>query len=451
MPDGACFKLQTSFVPAGDQGPAISALVEGLQEGLRYQTLLGVTGSGKTFTIANVIARVQRPTLVIAPNKLLAAQLCSEFKELFPDNAVEYFISYYDYYQPEAYLPQTDTYIEKDSSINEEIDKLRHSATSALLERRDVIIVASVSCIYGLGSPQEYRDQVLSLRVGSQVRREEILDRLVAIHYERNEIDFRRGTFRARGDVIEIFPSSSSDAVLRVELFGDQVERLREVDPVSGKVIGERSHVAVFPATHYITAPEQLRRAVKDIEEELHQRLLEFKREGKLLEAQRLEQRVRYDLEMLQEIGYCTGIENYSRHLDGRPPGSRPATLLDYFLPTSWWWWMSPISPSPRSTGCTGGTFPARAPWWSTASASPPPWTTGRSALKNLNPSSTRPSLSPPPPGIGSWKTAAPWWSRSSGPRAWWILSWRSAPWRAGGRSLRGRSAGGPPGTSGSW
>lgn len=333
MPDGACFKLQTSFVPAGDQGPAISALVEGLQEGLRYQTLLGVTGSGKTFTIANVIARVQRPTLVIAPNKLLAAQLCSEFKELFPDNAVEYFISYYDYYQPEAYLPQTDTYIEKDSSINEEIDKLRHSATSALLERRDVIIVASVSCIYGLGSPQEYRDQVLSLRVGSQVRREEILDRLVAIHYERNEIDFRRGTFRARGDVIEIFPSSSSDAVLRVELFGDQVERLREVDPVSGKVIGERSHVAVFPATHYITAPEQLRRAVKDIEEELHQRLLEFKREGKLLEAQRLEQRVRYDLEMLQEIGYCTGIENYSRHLDGRPPGSRPATLLDYFPP----------------------------------------------------------------------------------------------------------------------
>jgi len=333
MPDGACFKLQTSFVPAGDQGPAISALVEGLQEGLRYQTLLGVTGSGKTFTIANVIARVQRPTLVIAPNKLLAAQLCSEFKELFPDNAVEYFISYYDYYQPEAYLPQTDTYIEKDSSINEEIDKLRHSATSALLERRDVIIVASVSCIYGLGSPQEYRDQVLFLRVGSQVRREEILDRLVAIHYERNEIDFRRGTFRARGDVIEIFPSSSSDAVLRVELFGDQVERLREVDPVSGKVIGERSHVAVFPATHYITAPEQLRRAVKDIEEELHQRLLEFKREGKLLEAQRLEQRVRYDLEMLQEIGYCTGIENYSRHLDGRPPGSRPATLLDYFPP----------------------------------------------------------------------------------------------------------------------
>ena len=324
-------KVQASYMPSGDQPEAIEALVQGLRRGWPYQTLLGVTGSGKTFSIAHVIEQVQRPTLVMAPNKILAAQLCSEFKELFPDNAVEYFISYYDYYQPEAYLPQSDTYIEKDSSINDEIDKLRHSATSAVLERRDVIVVASVSCIYGLGSPAEYMDQVLSLRTGSGMSRDQIIERLVDIHYQRNEIDFHRGTFRVRGDVLEIIPASYSEAALRVELFGDEIERIREIDLVSGKVTAERSHAAIFPATHYVTAPDQLQRAITDIEAELQERLAYFRSENKLLEAQRLEQRVNFDLEMMQEIGFCSGIENYSRHLDGRPEGSRPATLLDYF------------------------------------------------------------------------------------------------------------------------
>ena len=325
------FKVHANFKPSGDQPEAIEALAQGLRRGWPYQTLLGVTGSGKTFTIAQVIEQVQRPTLVMAPNKILAAQLCSEFKELFPGNAVEYFISYYDYYQPEAYLPQSDTYIEKDSSINDEIDKLRHSATSAVLERRDVIVVASVSCIYGLGSPAEYMDQVLSLRTGSMMGRDQIIGRLVDIHYQRNEIDFHRGTFRVRGDVLEIIPASFSEAALRIELFGDEIERIREIDLVSGKVTGERNHVAIFPATHYVTAPDQLQRAIGDIEAELQERLAYFRRENKLLEAQRLEQRVNFDLEMMQEIGFCSGIENYSRHLDGRPGGSRPATLLDYF------------------------------------------------------------------------------------------------------------------------
>jgi len=331
LSNSGILKIKADHRPSGDQPEAIEALVQGLYRGSRYQTLLGVTGSGKTFTIANVIERVQRPTLVVAPNKILAAQLCSEFKELFPDNAVEYFISYYDYYQPEAYLPSSDTYIEKDSSINDEIDKLRHSATSALLERSDVIIVASVSCIYGLGSPQEYRDQVLSLRPGARISRDQIIERLVEIHYERNEIDFHRGTFRVRGDVLEIIPASFSEAALRVELFGDEIERLREIDLVSGKVTGERTHVAIFPATHYVTAPDQLKRAIAAIEAELVERLTYFRSRDKLLEAQRLEQRTLFDLEMLQEMGFCSGIENYSRHLDGRPAGSRPATLLDYF------------------------------------------------------------------------------------------------------------------------
>jgi len=325
------FKVRADFNPSGDQPEAIGALVQGLRRGYPYQTLLGVTGSGKTYTIAHVIEQVQRPTLVMAPNKILAAQLCSEFKELFPNNAVEYFISYYDYYQPEAYLPSSDTYIEKDSSINDEIDKLRHSATAAVLERPDVIIVASVSCIYGLGSPTEYMDQVLSLRQGARMSRDEIISRLVDIHYQRNEIDFHRGTFRVRGDILEIIPASFSEEALRVELFGDEIERLREIDLVSGKVIGDRTHVAIFPATHYVTAPDQLQQAVSAIEKELQERLAYFKNENKLLEAQRLEQRVNFDLEMMQEIGFCSGIENYSRHLDGRPAGSRPATLLDYF------------------------------------------------------------------------------------------------------------------------
>jgi excinuclease ABC subunit B len=325
------FKIRADHKPSGDQPEAIKALVQSLHQGCNYQTLLGVTGSGKTFTIANVIEKVQRPTLVMAPNKILAAQLCSEFKDLFPNNAVEYFISYYDYYQPEAYLPSSDTYIEKDSSINDEIDKLRHSATSSLLERRDVVIVASVSCIYGLGSPQEYREQVLSLRTGSTISRDQIIEKLVDIQYQRNEIDFHRGTFRVRGDVIEIIPASFSEAALRVELFGDEIEKLREIDLVSGRVSGERSHVAIFPATHYVTDRDQLLRAVNDIEAELKERLAYYRGQDRLLEAQRLEQRTNYDLEMLQEIGFCSGIENYSRHLDGRLPGSRPATLLDYF------------------------------------------------------------------------------------------------------------------------
>ncbi len=325
------FKVRADFNPSGDQPKAIDALVRGLRRGCPYQTLLGVTGSGKTFTVAHVIEQVQKPTLVMAPNKILAAQLCSEFKELFPDNAVEYFISYYDYYQPEAYLPSSDTYIEKDSSINDEIDKLRHSATSSVLERKDVIVVASVSCIYGLGSPKEYMEQVLSLRPGTRMSRDEIISRLVEIRYQRNEIDFHRGTFRVRGDVLEIIPASFSESALRVELFGDEIERLREVDLVSGRVTADRTHVAIFPATHYVTAPDQLQRAIADIEAELQEQLARFRKEDKLLEAQRLEQRVNFDLEMMQEIGFCSGIENYSRHLDGRPAGSRPATLLDYF------------------------------------------------------------------------------------------------------------------------
>ncbi len=327
------FKLKSDFNPAGDQPGAIAALLRGLQDDLPYQTLLGVTGSGKTYTIANVIKDLGWPALVIAPNKILAAQLCSEFKEFFPENAVEYFISYYDYYQPEAYLPQSDTYIEKDSSINDEIDKLRHSATSALLERRDVVIVASVSCIYGLGSPQEYKRQLLSLRPGMALGRDEVIAALVEIHYERNEIDLHRGTFRVRGDVIEIVPASYAEAALRVEFFGDEVERLREIDLLTGRVLAERNHAAIFPATHYVTAPEQLKKATASIEAELEQRLNELRAGGKLLEAQRLEQRTRFDLEMIREMGFCSGIENYSRHLDGRLPGSRPSTLLDYFPP----------------------------------------------------------------------------------------------------------------------
>jgi len=325
------FKLVSDFTPRGDQPECINQLVDGIRQGSRYQTMLGVTGSGKTFTMANTIQEMQRPALVMAPNKTLAAQLCSEFKEFFPENAVEYFISYYDYYQPEAYIPQTDTYIEKDSSINDEIDKLRHSATSAVLERRDVIVVASVSCIYGLGSPEQYRKQVLSLRKGMEKSREDILKKLVQIHYSRNDTDFQRNTFRVRGDVIEIFPASYTETAVRVELFGDEIERIREIDVVTGKVLRERNHVAIFPASHFVTSPERLREAVRNIEQELQERLARLQKEGRLVEAQRLEQRTRYDLEMMLEVGYCSGIENYSRHLDGRPPGSRPSTLLDYF------------------------------------------------------------------------------------------------------------------------
>ena len=325
------FEVISDYTPKGDQPVAIEKLSGGIHQGLKHQTLLGVTGSGKTYTIAKVIEQVQKPTLVIAHNKTLAAQLCSEFKEFFPNNVCEYFVSYYDYYQPEAYIPSTDTYIEKDSSVNEEIDKLRHSATAALFERRDVIIVASVSCIYGLGDPEDYTDLMLSLRVGMQKDRDEIIRKLVDIQYERNEIDFRRGRFRARGDVLEIFPANSSEMVMRVEFFGDEIERITEVDYLTGEIKGTRSHLAIFPASHYATTRPKMEKAMVTIEQELEQRLEQLKIEGKLLEAQRLEQRTRYDLEMMSEIGFCQGIENYSRHISGREPGSAPFTLMDYF------------------------------------------------------------------------------------------------------------------------
>lgn len=325
------FELVSEFSPQGDQPVAIEELVKGIESGKKYQTLLGATGTGKTFTAAQVIARLNRPTLVIAHNKTLAAQLCSEFKEFFPNNAVEYFVSYYDYFQPEAYIPSSDTYIEKDSSINDEIDKLRHSATSALFERRDVIIVASVSCIYGLGSPQEYKDLRLSLRVGMERPRNDILHKLVDIQYQRNDLNFVRGTFRVRGDVVEIFPASQGEHAVRVEMFGDEIERITEIDVLTGEILGTRDHVTIPPASHFVTHQETLKRAVVNIEIELEERLAELRGDGKLLEAQRLEQRTRYDIEMMMEMGYCSGIENYSAHLTFRSRGETPYTLLDYF------------------------------------------------------------------------------------------------------------------------
>lgn len=325
------FKLHSPYKPTGDQPEAIAKLSEGLQKGYQEQTLLGVTGSGKTFTMANIIANVNRPTLVLAHNKTLAAQLCSEFKEFFPENAVEYFVSYYDYYQPEAYIPTTDTYIEKDSAINDEIDKLRHSATSALSERRDVIIVASVSCIYTLGDPIDYRNMVISLRQGMQKNRDDLLKKLVEIQYERNDINFIRNKFRVRGDVVEIFPVYSNDTAIRVEFFGDEIDRISEINALTGQVKNVISHVAIYPASHYVVAPEKLERAIADILAEMEQRVEEFTKEGKLLEAQRIRQRTEYDMEMLRETGFCKGIENYSRVMSGREPGSAPFTLLNYF------------------------------------------------------------------------------------------------------------------------
>ncbi len=324
------FKLHSDYTMMGDQPEAVSRLVAGIAEGRKYQTLMGVTGSGKTFTMANLIQQVQKPTLVISHNKTLAAQLHGEFKEFFPENAVEYFVSYYDYYQPEAYVPSTDTYIEKDSDINDEIEKLRHSATAALAERKDVIIVASVSCIYGLGSPFDYENQMLSLRPGMTKPRKDILRKLVDIQYVRNDMAFERGSFRVRGDVIDIYPAGAESAV-RVELFGDEVESIKEMNPVTGEIIGLRNHIAVYPASHYVTSPEKMEKAIETIDAELIERVQWFKDRGKLLEAQRIEQRTRYDLEMLREVGSCKGIENYSRHLNGLPAGTRPYTLIDYF------------------------------------------------------------------------------------------------------------------------
>ena len=325
------FKIVSKFKPTGDQPQAIDSLVKSIENGDRGQTLLGVTGSGKTYTMANIIERVQKPTLILAHNKTLAAQLCSEFKEFFPDNIVEYFVSYYDYYQPEAYVPQTDTFIEKDAAINDEIDKLRHSATSALLERRDVIIVASVSCIYGLGNPEEYKKLTISLRPGMIKDRDEIIKKLIEIQYERNDIDFARGSFRVRGDSLDIIPASYSNKGIRVEFFGDEIERIREFDVLTGNILGERTHVAISPASHFATSYEVLEKAIGQIEDELEDRLKELNSQEKLLEAQRLRQRTNFDIEMIREMGYCSGIENYSRILDGRAPGTPPQTLIDYF------------------------------------------------------------------------------------------------------------------------
>ena len=324
------FRVHADFEPMGDQPKAIETLAEGIRSGKRFQTLMGVTGSGKTFTMAKLIEKVQKPTLVISHNKTLAAQLHGEFKEFFPENAVEYFVSYYDYYQPEAYVPSTDTYIEKDSDINDEIEKLRHSATAALAERRDVIIVASVSCIYGLGSPFDYVNQMLSLRPGMEKSRRDILRKLVDLQYTRNDMAFERGTFRVRGDVIDIYPAGNDSAV-RVELFGDEIDSIKEMNPVTGEIIGIRNHISIYPASHYVTSPENMEHAISTINEELEERIQWFKDRGKLLEAQRIEQRTRYDLEMLREIGMCKGIENYTRHLAGAKPGEKPYTLIDYF------------------------------------------------------------------------------------------------------------------------
>ena len=325
------FKLHSKFKPTGDQPQAIDKLANGLENGKNHQILKGVTGSGKTFTMANIIQKVQRPTLIIAHNKTLAYQLASEFREFFPENAVEFFVSYYDYYQPEAYVVQSDTYIEKDSSINEELDKLRHSATMSLFERRDVIIVSSVSCIYGLGDPIDYENLVISLRPGMEKDRTEVMKKLIDIQYVRNDINFTRGTFRVRGDSLDIFPASSGEKSVRIEFFGDEIDRITEIDALTGEIVGERNHVAIYPASHYATTQKKVEKAIVTIEEELEDRLKYFKDNNKLLEAQRLEQRTRYDIEMLKEMGFCTGIENYSRHMSQRKPGSRPYTLIDYF------------------------------------------------------------------------------------------------------------------------
>lgn len=325
------FKLVSKYKPMGDQPEAIKKLTEGIQNGLREQVLLGVTGSGKTFTMANIIANINRPTLVLAHNKTLAAQLCSEFREYFPENAVEYFVSFYDYYRPEAYIPTTDVYIEKEAESNEEIEKLRHSATAALQERRDVIVVASVSCIYGLGDPKEYKQMALSIRQGAEIKRADLLARLVEIQYERNDVDFFRGTFRVRGDCVEIYPPSSEDKAVRVEFFGDEVDRICEVDVLSGRPLVEYKHIMIFPNTHYIAGQERMKEAVVQIEQDMREQEELFIKQGKLLEAQRISQRTSYDLEMIKEIGYCQGIENYSRYMDGRAPGEAPYTLLDYF------------------------------------------------------------------------------------------------------------------------
>ena len=372
------FEVVSEYQPAGDQPEAIAALSRGLEMGLDEQTLLGVTGSGKTFTMAKIIEKVQRPTLVLAHNKTLAAQLCAEFREFFPHNAVEYFVSYYDYYQPEAYIPHTDTFIEKDSAINEEIDRLRLSATASLMERRDVIVVSSVSCIYGLGEPEDFAKMMVSLRVGAILERDELLKKLVAIRYERNDIAFDRNMFRVRGDTVEIWPAYWKDTALRVEFFGDEIDRIGEINVVTGTPIRRLNNIPIWPATHYVTPKEKMDAAIQEIYKELEERVAFFEGEGKLVEAQRLKQRTMYDVEMMQELGYCSGIENYSRVIEGRPVGSPPTPCWTTSPKTSSSSSTRATSPCPRCGPCITGTGPERPPWWITASGSPAPLTTGR-------------------------------------------------------------------------
>jgi excinuclease ABC subunit B len=422
------FKLVSGYQPQGDQPAAIESIVRNVGDGIDHQVLLGVTGSGKTFTMANVVASVNRPTLVIAPNKTLAAQLYNEFKSLFPENAVRYFVSYYDYYQPEAYVPSTDTYIEKDSSINDEIDKLRHSATKALLERNDVLIVASVSCIYGLGEPEVYFEMLAFLEEGQTIERDRVLRKLVDIQYQRNDYDFHRGTFRVRGDIVEVFPAYEESRAVRVEFFGDQVEALYEIDPLRGKVIRKLQSVCIYPASHYVTTEDRMEEAVRNIRTELRERLEYFRSENRLLEAQRLEQRTMYDLELLAEMGFCPGIENYSRHLTGRAPGQPPPTLLDYF-PRDFLMFVDESHVTvPQLGGMYRGDPRASRPWSSSASACPRRSTTARSTLRNGKGWRARWLTSRPRRATTSCAARAAWWSNSSsGPPGLSILKSRCA------------------------
>ena len=378
------FKLRTEYVPTGDQPAAIEQLASNIEAGVRDQVLLGVTGSGKTFTVANVIAQVNRPALVLAPNKTLAAQLYNEFRALFPENAVEYFVSYYDYYQPEAYVPASDTYIEKDSAINDDIDKLRHAATHALLTRRDVIIVASVSCIYGLGSPEYYARLIIPVEVGQRVSMDAIITKLVDVQYQRNDMDFHRGTFRVRGDVLEVIPAYEHERALRLEFFGDEIEAVREIDPLTGEILGNIGKTVIYPASHYVSDRDNLERAMSDVRDELGERLRLFQSQNKLVEAQRLEQRTQLDLEMMQELGYCTGIENYSRHLDGRKEGDPLPPCSTIFRMTLCCSPTSPISVFRRSAACSRETVPGKRRWWISASGCRPLWITGRWNFMNF-------------------------------------------------------------------
>jgi excinuclease ABC subunit B len=415
MPD---FELITDMIPRGDQPAAIDALADGLVSGKKHQVMLGVTGSGKTFTMANVVARAQKPTLVIAPNKTLAAQLYGEFKSLFPNNAVEYFVSYYDYYQPEAYLPVSDTYIQKDSSINEMIDKMRHSATRSVLSRRDTLVVASVSCIFGLGAPEDYLALRVDLETGMTITRQQLLAKLVEIQYQRNDIDFHRGTFRARGDRVEIFPAYEEDRAVRVDFFGDEIDTIEEFDPLTGKRSQSFDRVTVYPASHYVTQKQTRNHMLQRVKQELKDRTDWFFANNKLIEAQRIEERTLFDLEMIHEIGYCNGIENYARHITGREAGQPPPVLLDYFPEDYLFLLMKATSPFPSSGACTRVIAPARKPWCNTGSGFLRPWITGRCGLMSLKTGYPRPFLCPPHRPNMNWNVPGGLFSnRLSGPR----------------------------------